>query len=149
MDLEDETTIGKDNLMNTRTATIHETKPSSQAINLGLWAVQLGVASMFFMAGWSKISGNPQMIGLFEAIGMGQWFRLLTGSLEILGAALLLVPALAGVGGLLLTGVMAGAVATHLFVIGGDATMAIVLFGASVLVAVGRKDRTVNLLARN
>jgi len=135
--------------MTTQSATIHQAKPSSQAINVGLWAVQLGVASMFLMAGWSKVSGNPQMIGLFGAIGIGQWFRYLTGSLEIIGAALLLVPALSGVGGLLLTGVMAGALATHLLIIGGDPTMAIVLLVASALIALGRKDRTKNLLGLN
>lgn len=132
--------------MSTQTITIREAKTNSQTLNVGLWAAQLGVAAMFLMAGWSKVSGDPQMVGLFGAIGIGQWFRYLTGSLEIIGAALLLIPALAGLGGLLLTGVMAGALATHLFLIGGDATMAIVLFVASALIALGRKERTKNLL---
>ena len=67
---------------------------------------------MFLMAGGNKLAGNPQMVGMFETIGLGQWFRYLTGSLEVIGAVLLIVPALSGVGGLLLTGVMFGAVAT-------------------------------------
>jgi uncharacterized membrane protein len=32
------------------------------------------------------------MVGLFDAIGIGQWFRYLTGGLEVLGAVALLVP---------------------------------------------------------
>lgn len=119
-----------------------------KALGAALWAIQIGAAAMFLMAGWSKVTGNPQMVGLFEVIGVGQWFRYLTGGLELLGAVLLLVPALAGVGGLLLTGVMIGAVATHAFLIGGNPTMAIVLLVASVLVALGRKERTLVLLGR-
>jgi len=30
---------------------------------------------MFLMVGFLKLSGDPQMVGLFDAIGLGQWFR--------------------------------------------------------------------------
>jgi uncharacterized membrane protein YphA (DoxX/SURF4 family) len=120
----------------------------SKALNVALWVVQLGAAAMFFMAGGSKLAGAPQMVGVFEAIGIGQWFRILTGSLEVLGALLLLIPALSGVGGLLLTGVMTGAVATHLFVIGGNPGMAIALLVASAFVAWSRRGRTLQLIGR-
>ncbi len=48
------------------------------------------------MAGFSKLSGNEQMVGLFEAIGLGQWFRYLTGTMEVAGAILLLIPRTSG-----------------------------------------------------
>ena len=38
---------------------------------------------MFFMAGGNKLAGNPQMVGLFDVIGIGQWFRYVTGALEV------------------------------------------------------------------
>src|SRR5258708_34863922 len=60
------------------------------------------------------------MVQLFAQIGVGQWFRYLTGGLEGLGAVALLVPALAELGALLLVLVMIGAVGTHLVVIGGS-----------------------------
>src|SRR5947207_611434 len=85
-----------------------------------LWALQIAAAGMFLMVGFMKLGGNAQMVGMFEAIGLGQWFRYLTGALEVGGAVLLLIPRTSGLGALMLAGVMAAAVATHLFIIGGS-----------------------------
>jgi hypothetical protein len=62
----------------------------SQPMNMVLWTIQIGVAGMFFMAGGSKLSGSEQMVQLFQAIGLGQWFRYVTGFMEVGGAVLLL-----------------------------------------------------------
>ena len=102
---------------------------------------------MFLMVGFLKLSGDPRMVGLFDAIGLGQWFRYVTGSLEVLGAVLLLIPRLSGLGALLLMGVMLGAVPTHLFVVGGSPLAAIILLIVTVVVAWGRRKRTMNFLA--
>jgi putative oxidoreductase len=133
--------------MTTLTFQDHAVEPS-KALNITLWVVQVLAAAMFLMAGGNKLAGNPQMVGMFQAIGIGQWFRFLTGSLEVLGGVLLLIPALSGLGGLLLTGVMVGAVATHLFIIGGNPTMAIVLLAASAFIAWNRRGRTLALIDR-
>ena len=116
-------------------------------MNVGLWILQIGAAGMFLMVGFLKLSGNAQLVGLFEAIGLGQWFRYLTGSLEVLGAVLLLVPPLSGLGALLLVGVTLGAVPTHLFIVGGSPLPAIILLIVTGVVAWGRRKRTMNLLA--
>ena len=100
------------------------------------------------MAGVPKLTGAEQMVSVFDAIGIGQWFRYLTGGLEVVGAGLLVVPALAGVGAILLVAVMVGAVATHLFVIGGSAVVPAVLVLVLGVVAYGRRDRTASLLDR-
>jgi putative oxidoreductase len=121
---------------------------TGKMINVGLWILQIGTAGMFLMVGFFKLSGDPQMVELFDAIGLGQWFRYLTGSLEVLGAVLLLVPRLSGLGGLLLVGVMLGAVATHLFVVGGSPLAAIILLIVTGIIAWGRRRRTINLLAK-
>jgi uncharacterized membrane protein YphA (DoxX/SURF4 family) len=102
---------------------------------------------MFLMVGFSKLSGDPQLVGLFDAIGLGQWFRYLTGSLEVLGALLLLIPRLSGLGALLLAGTMLGAVATHAFVVGGSPLPAIILLIVTGVIAWGRRQQTMNLLA--
>ena len=86
---------------------------TGEIIKVGLWILQIGAAGMFLMIGFFKLSGDLRMVGLFDAIGVGQWFRFVTGSLEVLGAVLLLIPRLSGLGALLLVGVMLGAVATH------------------------------------
>ena len=121
---------------------------TGKIMNVGLWILQIGGAGMFLMVGFLKLSGDPQMVGLFDAIGFGQWFRYLTGSLEVLGAVLLLIPRLTGLGALLLVGVTLGAVTTHLFVIGGNPLPAIILLIVTGIIAWGRRERTIKLLAK-
>ena len=119
----------------------------AKIVNVLLWVLQIGAAGMFFMVGFLKLSGNPQLVGLFEAIGLGQWFRYLTGTLEVAGAFLLLIPRTSGLGALMLAGVMVGAIVTHVFIVGGSPLMAIVLLVVTTVVAWGRRQRTMNLLA--
>ena len=120
---------------------------TEKIINVGLWILQIGAAGMFLMVGFFKLSGDPRMVELFDAIGLGQWFSYVTGSLEVLGAILLLIPRLSGLGALLLVGVMLGAVATHLFVVGGSALGAIILLIVTGVIAWRRRKRTMNILA--
>jgi uncharacterized membrane protein YphA (DoxX/SURF4 family) len=120
---------------------------TGKIMNVVLWILQIAAAGMFLMVGFLKLSGNPQLVGLFEAIGLGQWFRYLTGTLEVAGAILLLIPRTSGLGALMLAGVMAGAVMTHLFVVGGSPLMAIILLAVTTVVAWGRRQRTRDLLA--
>lgn len=116
--------------------------------NVALWVLQIAAAAMFFMAGFSKLAGSPDMVGLFDAVGIGQWFRYVTGVMEVGGAILLLVPALAGLGALILAPVMLGAIFTHLFIVGGSPLMPIVLLFVVAAVAYGRRDRIRRLLGR-
>ena len=115
---------------------------TGKMLNVTLWVLQIGAAGMFLMVGFLKLSGNAQMVGLFEAIGVGQWFRYLTGILEVAGAILLLLRRTSGLGALMLAGVMVGAVVTHLFIVGGSPLGAIILLVVTGVVAWGRRQRT-------
>ena len=119
---------------------------TGKTMNIVLWLLQIAAAGMFLMVGFLKLSGNAQLVGLFEAIGLGQWFRYLTGTLEVAGAFLLLIPRTSGLGALMLAGVMIGAVMTHLFIVGGSPLMAVILLVVTGVVAWGRRQRTMNLL---
>ena len=121
---------------------------NGRALNMGLWVLQVLAALAFLAAGTMKLVGGPEVEATFEQIGFGQGLRYLTGGLEVLGGALLLVPRLAGVGALLLAGVMVGAVFTHLALIGGSALPALVLLGVVCVIAWGRRERTLGLLGR-
>ncbi|KAB0507219.1 MULTISPECIES: DoxX family protein [Pseudomonas] len=99
-----------------------------------LWGVRIFLALTFAAAGIAKLAGVPQMIQVFDAVGVGQWFRYLTGTIEVVGAVLLLVPVTGFYAGLLLTATMAGALVTHLFVIGGNPAPALVLLAMSAFV---------------
>jgi putative oxidoreductase len=119
-----------------------------KAWNVVLWVLQIGAALMFFAAGGPKLLGDPQMVGVFETIGLGQWFRYATGGIEVLSALLLLIPRLAGVGALLLVGVMVGAVLTHLLVVHSSPAIPLTLLVVVAVIAWGRRDRTLRLLGR-
>lgn len=121
---------------------------TSKVLNIVLWVLQLGAAAMFLMAAIPKLTGNPQAVEGFAKIGLGQWFRYLTGTLEVVGALLLLIPSLCGLGGLLLACVMVGAVATHLLVLGGSPVPAIVLLVVTAFIAWGRRARTMSLIGK-
>ena len=108
---------------------------SGRAGLIGLWIVQIALAGMFLLAGGSKLLGVPAMVGLFDAIGIGQWFRYLTGLIEVSSALALLVPSIAVFGALALVATMVGAIATHLFIVGGSPAMpAILLLGSASVV---------------
>ena len=106
-----------------------------------LWVGQFVVAAAFLMAGGAKLAGAPVMVGLFNAIGVGQWFRYFTGAIELTGGVSPLVPALAPYGAILLAVTMACAVATHLIIVGGSALPALMLLAASVAIASARRDQ--------
>jgi uncharacterized membrane protein YphA (DoxX/SURF4 family) len=116
--------------------------------NVSLWVVQVLLAAVFLGAGYAKLSGAPEMVQNFELLGFGQWFRYLTGGIEVAAALLLLVPRLAAVGALLLAGTMAGAVATHLLALPGSPVPALVLGALSAIVAWGRRAQLPRLLGR-
>jgi hypothetical protein len=92
-----------------------------------VWGVRILLALAFGAAGAAKLAGVPQMVQVFDAIGFGQWFRIVTGVVELAGAVLLLVPATGFFGGVLLLATMVGAVGTHLVLIGGSPLPALVL----------------------
>jgi putative oxidoreductase len=98
---------------------------SGRAIGFGV--VQGLLALAFVGAGASKLLGRPEMVALYDAIGVGQWFRYVTGLFELSGAALIVLPKTRAVGAGLLVSVMLGAIATHLFVLHNAPTVPVVL----------------------
>jgi putative oxidoreductase len=115
---------------------------------IGAWTLQGILAAAFLAAGAAKLAGVPFMVGLFEQIGLGQWFRVVTGVVEIAGAVALLIPGLASIGALWLGGTMVGAVITHVFVLHTSPVPAIVLGVLNALVVYLRRDEVAALLHR-
>lgn len=79
--------------------------------------VELVLAAVFLLVGGAKLIGNPDMVALFRDIGVGQWFRYVTGAVEVTGAALLLLSLLSGASAFLLGGVMIFATLIESFVL--------------------------------
>ena len=134
----------------------HVTSPTLQTVHadhsriglIALWAVQLALAAMFLLAGGSKLARAPAMIALFDGVGIGQWFRYVTGLIEVGSAVTLLVPSIAPFGALALVATMTGAVLTHLFIVGGSPMVTAVLLVGSLTVAWVRGDQISSALSR-
>jgi len=110
-------------------------------MNIILWVVQVLVAVAFLGAGVPKLAGAEAMVKTFEQLGLGQWFRYVTGSLEIIGALLIITPRWSAFGAALLACVMAGAILSLLIKIPGSPLPAIALLVLSLFVLWGRRDQ--------
>jgi uncharacterized membrane protein YphA (DoxX/SURF4 family) len=130
---------------NMSAASLQSARPSRR---IGAWTLQGVIAAAFFAAGFAKLAGVPFMVDLFAQIGLGQWFRIVTGAVEVAGAVALILPGLASVGALWLGGTMVGAVATHLFVLHTSPVPAVVLGLLNAVVLYLRRDELVALLQR-
>ena len=115
--------------------TVGEAPRRSRVVTGAIWTLQVLSAAMFLFSGTLKLTGAPMMVQMFGVIGLGQWFRYLTGGIEVISAVLLLIPALAAYGAAALAVTMVGAICTHVFIIGGSPVIPIVLLGATATIA--------------
>ena len=102
-------------------------KERSRAVTVIAWILQILAAAAFLSAGVPKLLGNPMMVQMFDAIGIGQWFRYVTGGIEVGSAILLLLPGRAVFGSILLGCTMVGAILTHVLVLHTAPTGPVVL----------------------
>jgi putative oxidoreductase len=124
------------------------TAPRGRASLIALWVTQVALGGMFLMAGGSKLAGAPAMVEMFDAIGLGQWLRYVTGTIEVASAIALLVPASAPLGALLLIPTMIGATVANVFVINQSPAIPLVLCAGAAGVAWARRDQLRALLSR-
>jgi hypothetical protein len=101
------------------------------------WVLQIAVAVILFQTLFFKFTGAEESVYIFTAVGMEPWGRYLSGVAELAAAALLLIPGFAAYGAVLSLGVITGAIASHLTVLGievkGDGGL---LFGLALAVFV-------------
>jgi len=65
-----------------------------------------------------KFTAQPESVELFTKLGVEPWGRIGTGVIELITGILLLIPATVFIGAFLGIGLMAGAILSHLTVIG-------------------------------
>ncbi len=85
------------------------TFPASRSKTIILWSLRILMATLFLFASFMKLTGKPDMVAEFDTIGLGQWFRYLTGLLEVIGGIGILVPPVSVFAAILLLAVDAGA----------------------------------------
>lgn len=125
---------------NVKSESAERTRPRTK---LTQWIIRAAVAFVFVSTGLEKFSIGPgqEWIRIFAKIGLGDWFRYLTGAMEIAGGLLLLIPFAARAGVLLLLACMLGAIVCHLFVL-GDPFSSIINVGLILaILAAGREPK--------
>jgi hypothetical protein len=102
------------------------------------WLLQLTVAGILLQTLFFKFTGAEESVYIFSRLGAEPWGRIGSGVIELIASLLLLTPAFAPVGAILTMGVMAGAIVSHLTVLGievkGDGGL---LFGLALTAFVG------------
>lgn len=106
----------------------------NRVVRYGVLGLRALLTVIFLLAGVSKLIGVEFMVEMFETIGLGQWFRYVTGAVEVGSAALLWLPGFQAIGAGLLTLTMIGAALAHALVIGPSMVPAIVLGIISAIV---------------
>jgi hypothetical protein len=123
------------------TSSLPKQAPSGR-LNRGLsWTLRVFAAAAFLAAGAAKLAGVPMMVAVFDHIGIGQWFRIVTGAIEVIGAIALLLPTTFAFSAALLAAMMLVATGVHLFVIGGSPVPAIALMAITATVAWLNRER--------
>jgi uncharacterized membrane protein YphA (DoxX/SURF4 family) len=103
-----------------------------------------------------KFTGAPESVELFTKLGVEPWGRIGTGVIELFTGILLLIPSTAFLGSFIGLGVMSGAIASHLLVLGiasaGDGgtlfALAIVVFVTCLITAILNIDQGKALLSK-
>jgi DoxX. len=78
------------------------------------WAVVWLAAVFYLQNGIQKILGTDQMVAMFHELGLPDWFRVVVGCAEAVGAVVLAIPRYTFPASIGLGALMAGAVAVEI-----------------------------------
>ncbi len=117
---------------------------NSRTLNLVSWGCQITAAVILGQTLFFKFTAAPESVYIFTRVGIEPYGRIGSGIAELIAAVLLLTPRYRWAGALLAMGTMAGAIFTHLTVLGievmGDRgllfDLALIVFLTSLAVAV-------------
>ena len=119
-----------------------------KTLNRVTWAMQITVAVILGQTLFFKFTGAPESVYIFEALGAEPWGRIGSGLVELLAVVLILSPRRAALGAVLALGAMAGAIGSHVTLLGievqGDGGalfgMAVLVFALSAAIAGVRRE---------
>ena len=112
------------------------------------WVLQFVVAVILLQTLFFKFTAAAESVYIFSTLGAEPWGRIGSGVVELVAAILLLVPATVTVGAALALAVIAGAILSHLTILGievqGDGgllfVLALTVFVASAAILVLRRN---------
>jgi len=120
---------------------------------------RLAAAIILLQTLFFKFSGAEESVYIFTQVGMEPWGRYAIGVMELIAAALLVIPAMAWLGGILALGLMVGALGMHITILGivvrddggylFSLALAVALFATYVIVRDRYKILSLVLAVRN
>ena len=107
------------------------------------WICRIVAAVILLQTLYFKFTGAPESIYIFTKVGLEPWGRYASGVAELFAAILMLLPRTTAVGALLATGVMIGAIGSHLtqlgIVVQNDGgllfALAVTVFACTIVIA--------------
>jgi uncharacterized membrane protein YphA (DoxX/SURF4 family) len=87
-------------------------------MNILLWVARVVAAVILLQTLYFKFGGQPESIYIFTRVGIEPWGRYASGVAELIAALLLLWPRTSWLGAAVGVGVMAGAIVSHLTILG-------------------------------
>lgn len=82
------------------------------------WIFSVLTALILLQTLFFKFTGSEESVAIFSKLGVEPWGRVLTGVLELVASVCILVPVTRVLGALMAAGLMLGAIAAHVLVIG-------------------------------
>lgn len=115
---------------------VDEAHEMSHALEIASWVARIVAAIILLQTLFFKFTGAKESIYIFQQVGMEPWGRYGSGTVELIASVLLFIPGATALGALIGMGVMAGAIGSHLTVLGIEVqddggllfTLAIVVF---------------------
>lgn len=110
---------------------------TSKRLTIFAWILRLVAAAILLQTLFFKFTAAPESVYIFSKVGLEPWGRIGSGVAELIAAILILIPPATWVGACLALAVMAGAIFSHLTVLGlvvmDDGGL---LFGLALAVAI-------------
>lgn len=93
-------------------------RPLNKTEKIIAWACRIVAAVILLQTLFFKFTAAPESVYIFTKVGLEPWGRIGSGVVELIAAILLLIPRVTWVGALIAMGVIAGAIMSHLTVLG-------------------------------
>lgn len=121
--------------------TATDLKTPMSATRIAIWVLRVLMAALFLFAAAMKLTGQSAMVAEFATVGLGQWFRYLTGLMELTGGVMVLLPRRSILGAGLLLLVDAGAFVAQVAVLHMDWIHTVVIGALLVALIVLQRGR--------
>jgi uncharacterized membrane protein YphA (DoxX/SURF4 family) len=123
-------------------------------LNIFIWVVKVIAALIMLQTLFFKFSGAAESVYIFTKVGIEPWGRIGTGIVELIASFLILIPRSAWLGALIAIGTMAGAIATHLTLLGIEVMedngqlfyMAVITLVCSLIVLITEREKAPNFI---